>query len=254
MRLIYIIILSCVALISCNRISDDEIIDAALAIEYKDIDEDEWLFYYVPQQSVKELKKEYVRIAKTSPEVMWIATQASKENVSAKQLLKMVIADIECNERLHYAVLCDFEEFLYSYRGIEYKSFTPKLKNIASKDYYKQGLDYPNFVYDIPSVKRKISDFQMANKRNFDDFLKWTFINEIDSAYREDYVLEYLNRNQIENETSEWKSNKHTGIDYEAIDRFMEEKERERRREKHTSFQKFYKVIREHTYDMIIEE
>lgn len=254
MRLIYIIMLSCAVLISCNRISDDEIIDAALAIEYNDIDEDVWLNCYVPQQSFKELKKEYTRIAKTSPEVMWIATQASKENVSAKQLLKKVIADIECNERLHYAVLCDFEEFLYSYRGIEYKSFTPKFKNNASKDYYKQGLDYPNFVYNIPSVNRKISDFQVANKRKFDDFLEWIFINEIDSAYRENYVLEYLNRNQIEYETSEWESNKHTGIDYELIESIMKGETREQWREKHKALQKFYKVIREHTYDMIIEE
>ena len=260
MRLIYIIIVSCLALISCNRISDDEIIDAALAIEYKEINEDRWLLYYMPQQPIKELKKEYARIARTSTEVMWVATQARKEDVSAKYFLQKVIADIEENERMHEAVLRDFDEFLSNYLGVEYKEFIPEVKKeFVSKDYYRYGLDYPDFVYGFPIVRQKISNFQRANKERFDGFLKWTFINEIDIAYREDYILEYLDSCATKSLVFEEKQpHKRNKIDTEAIDRWFEERYSdeniEKRRKEKIAFHKFYKAIEEQTYDMIIEE
>jgi hypothetical protein len=147
--------------VSCKNISDAQIMEAALAIEYMDIEEEEYMKLTLEHGFV-EWKKEYIEFAKKDKTVNWVAETSHIEKIAAKTLISQITSEIESNRQWVSRNLSFIDESIDTLSMINYEICDYYINNfdevISNRNYYyKHGLDYPEFVYDIKKIKKVLN-------------------------------------------------------------------------------------------------
>ena len=147
--------------VSCKNISDAQIMEAALAIEYMDIEEGKYMKLALEHGFV-EWKKEYIEFAKKDKTVNWVAETSHQKKIAAKTLISQITNEIESNRQWVSRNLSFVDASIDTLSMINYEICDYYINNfdevISNRNYsYKHGLDYPEFVYDIKKIKRVLN-------------------------------------------------------------------------------------------------
>lgn len=147
--------------VSCKNISDAQIMEAALAIEYMDIEEEKYMKLALEHGFV-EWKKEYIEFAKKDKAVNWVAETSHIEKIAAKTLISQITNEIKWNRSWVSERLIIIDESIDTLSMINSEICDYYINNFDQvisnrKYYYTYGLDYPEFVYDIKKIKKELN-------------------------------------------------------------------------------------------------